>query len=150
MCLQPIDLQLQVTYSLAIILRVGMAEVSVRAGLRRRITLWNSYLRTVVQEFREGHSGAIAVIYDVASVFTSVLEHPTNFGFKDSTDWGDENCVWNDALHPTSKMHQIIAEEFVMVIQKEFTAIPEGQRIGAWSATDPHSNSKGHQHNSAK
>ena len=97
-----------------------MAEVSVRAHLRCRIILWNSYLQTVVKEFLEGHSEAITAIYDVASVFTSVLDDPTKFGFKDSTDWGDENCVWDDALHPTSKMHHIIAEEFVKVIHRAF------------------------------
>jgi len=117
MCLQPIGLQQHVTCSFVVLLRIGMAEVSVRANLHCRIILWNSCLQTVVKEFLEGHSGAIAEIYDVASVFTSVLDHPTEFGFKNSNDWGDENCVWNDALHPTSKMHQIIAEEFVKVIR---------------------------------
>lgn len=94
-----------------------MVSVSARAGLHSRITLWNAYLKTAVKEFLEQHSETTGVIYDVASVFTSVLDDPAKFGFKDSTDHGDENCVWTDMLHPTSKMHRIIAKEFIKVLE---------------------------------
>jgi phospholipase/lecithinase/hemolysin len=74
-------------------------------------------LQTKVKDFLEENSGATGVIFDVASVFTQVLDDPTKFGFKDEWDHGEEDCVWNDVLHPTSKMHQVIANEFVKVLE---------------------------------
>ena len=89
-----------------------------REGLHARILLWNSCLQTKVKEFLEENSGTTGVVFDVASVFAEVLDDPTKFGFKDARDHGKEDCVWNDVLHPTSKMHQIIAKEFVKVLER--------------------------------
>jgi phospholipase/lecithinase/hemolysin len=91
--------------------------VTMRDGLHARIMLWNSCLQTKVKDFLEEKSGTTGVIFDVASVFTEVLDNPTKFGFKDARDHGEEDCVWADVLHPTSKMHQIIAKEFVKVLE---------------------------------
>lgn len=113
----PIDLLQRVQCSIDVYLRRGLASISARARLHSRITLWNNYLRTAVKQFLEEYSEATGAMFDVAKVFTSVLDHPTDFGFKDATDHGEPDCVWEDMLHPTSKMHRIIATEFVRVLE---------------------------------
>ena len=68
-------------------------------------------------QFFDTHDGATGALYDVAAVFSVVLDGPTKYGFKDATDHGQEDTIWSDMLHPTSKMHQIIAKEFVNVLE---------------------------------
>src|ERR1700738_1019688 len=95
------------------------------ADLRARILEWNVKLTEFANVFRESHPGVIVAVYDVAALFTAVLDNPTKYEFKDGVSVGNSiDCVWEDWFHPTSAMHMIIAEDMA----KFLTAL-EGKGI---------------------
>ncbi|TDL21459.1 hypothetical protein BD410DRAFT_789564 [Rickenella mellea] len=74
---------------------------------------WNKFLRAEASLFSERHEDATVMIFSSWKLFSAVLDHPETYGFSlaDATRSGGK--IWVDNLHPTSKMHGVIAEEMV-------------------------------------
>jgi len=86
-------------------------------SLRTRVQTWNSKLHEHAQTFRDDHPDANVRVFDAGGVFAKVLDSPKEYGFKDSltqymlSEAVEEECIWYDELHPTSKMYKIVAGE---------------------------------------
>ena len=71
-------------------------------------------------EFRKSHDDADVAIYDAAGLFNEVLNNPTKYGFINGTSTGDsKKCVWEDMLHPTTAMHEVIAADVAKFLTDE-------------------------------
>ncbi|OBZ75356.1 hypothetical protein A0H81_04312 [Grifola frondosa] len=71
--------------------------------------LWNDSLRETAEQFAASHKPATILIYSSWDTFTRVLDNPATFGFKQEDSLKNGGAIWVDHLHPTSRMHDIIA-----------------------------------------
>jgi hypothetical protein len=111
--LRQIDRQL-VSY-LCVPLIIGQGSVS----LRSKIGDWNVALAELATRFRQFHTDVSVLVYDVAALFSEVLDNPTKYGFRNGTSYDGEDCVWLDILHPTSAMHKVIAADVARFLSVE-------------------------------
>src|SRR5271169_2366577 len=80
------------------------------SSLGSRIAQWNSALPQFVKGFLSNHSDISAMVYDVHTLFTEVLDNPKKYGFKDAiSECHTSDCIWADDVHSTFAMHRIIA-----------------------------------------
>ena len=58
------------------------------------------------------------MLYDSWSFMTDVLDNPTEYGFQDATCINEDgvSCVWWNDYHPSSKYHQLQAEDMKAVL----------------------------------
>lgn len=70
---------------------------------------WNSALLEAIQTFCNLHVDITAMLFSSSATFNALLDEPEAYGFEPSDirkAWGS---VWVDSLHPTSKVHDVIA-----------------------------------------
>lgn len=63
--------------------------------------------------FGEEHQDASVLVFSSWDLFTAVLDNPVQYGFKEDDSSKARGGIWVDRLHPTTKMHKIIAEKIV-------------------------------------
>ncbi|KAJ7598891.1 hypothetical protein C8J56DRAFT_769912 [Mycena floridula] len=81
---------------------------------------WNSCLRSAIQSFCDSHPDISAFLFSTHDVFSSILEEPTAYGFKADDVKRRHGGIWYDHLHPTSRVHEILAnqiEDFLRSIE---------------------------------
>ncbi|KAJ7670769.1 hypothetical protein DFH06DRAFT_981106 [Mycena polygramma] len=78
---------------------------------------WNSTLRQSVQDFANAHPDARIITFSALDYFTRILDNPKDYGIpkKDLTRAG--GAVWRDHLHPTSRIHEIFAQDLVAFLK---------------------------------
>jgi hypothetical protein len=75
--------------------------------------VWNQSLATYVQKFVDSHPDVTAMIWSSADLFTDVLDRPAHYQFSRSTElYMEGGPIWHDHIHPTTRVHDIIAKEF--------------------------------------
>ena len=86
--------------------------------VRNRILRWNALLTHFTFTFSQRHSSTLsAVIYDTHTLFTEVLDDPEKYGFKDNfSKCHAKECIWDDDLHPTFAMHEVVARDLARVL----------------------------------
>ncbi|KAF8711714.1 P-loop containing nucleoside triphosphate hydrolase protein, partial [Rhizoctonia solani] len=94
------------------------------ATLASLVTSWNTQLKTSAEAFQAKHSDVAVFYYDSWSLYTKLLDNPTQYGFTDVTSTG--GSFWIDTIHPRTKVHQYMAEDLA-----KFLAAQTG------SATNP-------------
>ncbi|CAE6497020.1 unnamed protein product [Rhizoctonia solani] len=94
------------------------------ATLASLVTSWNTQLKTSAEAFQAKHSDVSVFYYDSWSLYTKLLDDPTQYGFTDVTSTG--GSFWIDTIHPRTKVHQYMAEDLA-----KFLATQTG------SATNP-------------
>ena len=57
--------------------------------------------------------GATVMVWSSHQCFTRILDDPTKYGFGEKDVRKQGRKIWVDQLHPTSKMHRLIAEDMV-------------------------------------
>lgn len=94
---------------------------------------------TALTNALKGFSGANIINVDVNSLFNRVVANPAEFNFQSATipcvigDFANiqsvctnpEALVFFDAVHPSSKSHNLIAQVTLAAIHKPTTAVPE-------------------------
>ncbi|KAK7054762.1 hypothetical protein VNI00_003225 [Paramarasmius palmivorus] len=97
--------------------RAGMEESASRSNKS-----WNNMLQSGALNFAKLHSDATVLLYSSAALFNTVLDDPYSYGF-DAAEirkgWGK---FWHDNLHPTTKVHDILAEDiarFLASVEKK-------------------------------
>jgi len=70
---------------------------------------WNWQLRSAIREFCDTHPEASVFLFSSFRLFESILDMPEVYGFKSEDVRSHGGSVWNDFLHPTSKVHDHIA-----------------------------------------
>lgn len=78
--------------------------------------VWNAALRAEAKNFSASHNEATVLIYSSWMTFTKVLDDPTAFGFAQEDVKKAAGSIWVDRLHPTSKMHEIIAQDMTKLL----------------------------------
>jgi len=81
------------------------------AGDGTPFTTWNHLLRENIQQFASSHPGVTTLLFSAWSLFTRVLQDPLQYGFDESDPRKAGGGIWMDPLHPTSRMHSIIAHD---------------------------------------
>jgi phospholipase/lecithinase/hemolysin len=99
--------------------------------LVKRIPQWNQALPHHAIAFQRLYSDISVGVFDVHSLFLSVLAHPPAFGFRNSYSICDGNqCIWADVVHSTFAMHKIIATDML-----KFLADPNATNITVPNST---------------
>ena len=78
-------------------------------ALVTRIEEWNEMLATRSKTFHERFADISLAIYDAYWVFNRILNNPRENGFRDAVSICYEGCIWHDHIHPTAKVHELLA-----------------------------------------
>lgn len=71
---------------------------------------WNTKLAEHVRLLATSHSSEVtALIFSAHIAFTHVLDDPVAYDFEEKDVDQYAGAIWVDYLHPTSRMHEIIA-----------------------------------------
>ncbi|KAK2466860.1 hypothetical protein APHAL10511_001118 [Amanita phalloides] len=73
--------------------------------------MWNAALRKAVETFASSHEDVTVLLYSSHATFTKILDNPEEYGFNAGDVRRREGSVWADHLHPTSKVHRIVAQD---------------------------------------
>jgi len=73
---------------------------------------WNTHLRSALDSFTKSHPDATVLLFSSFEVFNHILDEYEAYGFKAKEIRQAFGAVWNDFLHPTSKIHDILAAHF--------------------------------------
>jgi len=104
---------------------------SASAQEKAGVALYNSKLAAKTQQLLANHSDATALVFSTNTVFTNILNNPSEFGIKNTTAFCTEyengtnspttliaSCgipvneyMWLNTLHPTWTVHQELAKE---------------------------------------
>jgi len=84
-----------------------------RPELAETYRKWNSLLHEQTKTFHANpeHSDCTILMYSSYNIFTRVNEEPEKFGFPPGDVKRKGGSMWMDHLHPTSKMHKVIADD---------------------------------------
>ncbi|KAH7909635.1 hypothetical protein BJ138DRAFT_206591 [Hygrophoropsis aurantiaca] len=74
------------------------------------IVQWNEILMNKARSFANEHPDITVLVFSSWDTFTRVLDDPVTAMF-DVDDPSKKGGIWFDELHPTSKMHEIIARD---------------------------------------
>ncbi|CAE7099416.1 unnamed protein product [Rhizoctonia solani] len=87
------------------------------ATLASLISSWNTQLKASGEAFQAKHSDVAVFYYDSWSLYTKLLDNPTQYGFTDITSTGGD--FWIDTIHPRSKVHQYMAEDLANFLARQ-------------------------------
>ncbi|KAI5119740.1 hypothetical protein M0805_008670 [Coniferiporia weirii] len=73
---------------------------------------WNNELHNGAESFRASHPDITLLMYSSWDIFNKVNSDPEAFGFRKSDLKKRAGAIWFDYLHPTTKMHGVIARDF--------------------------------------
>jgi len=71
---------------------------------------WNEMLRRNVQAFLSENEDVTTMVLSSFDFFNLVLETPSEYGFEEKDIRRRYGPVWADHIHPTSRMHELLAE----------------------------------------
>ncbi|KAJ7872968.1 hypothetical protein B0H13DRAFT_1633694 [Mycena leptocephala] len=93
------------------------AGVNASSDISATYMNWNSTLRQSVQNFVSTHPDARVLTFSAFDTFTRILDNPKQYNIpkKDINRAG--GAVWRDHLHPTSKIHEIFAQDLVVFLK---------------------------------
>lgn len=94
--------------------------------------VWNASLVKATARFAESHESATVLMFSAWDTFRSVLDRPSAFGFKQKDISKAGGGIWHDRLHPTSKMHDVIARDL-----KDFLAKVPAHTDSSSPKTEP-------------
>ncbi|KIJ52569.1 carbohydrate esterase family 16 protein [Sphaerobolus stellatus SS14] len=83
----------------------------IETSMKPRYDTWNEDLRARVDEFAKSHPAATVLLYSSWSIFTQILNDPERFDFDKSDRKKAGGNIWIDHLHPTAKVHKIVAKD---------------------------------------
>lgn len=90
---------------------VVAADPPFAARLAPIYTTWNETLSSFVDAFESAHPSATCFVYSSYDLFTRILDKPGKYGFREGDEGTAGGSIWADHLHPTSKLHEILAGE---------------------------------------
>jgi phospholipase/lecithinase/hemolysin len=70
---------------------------------------WNMTLRMAIERFFAAHDDVSVFLFSAFKAFDSLLDHPETFGLKAEDVRRFNGTVWFDHIHPTSQVHDFIA-----------------------------------------
>lgn len=82
-------------------------------------------MREAAKSFSSTHADSSVFVFSSFDLFHTILGDPTTYGFEAADVKRRGGSVWVDHLHPTSKVHDHIAE----AIAKFLTEIPTTNQV---------------------
>ena len=81
---------------------------------------WNRELGRYVRLFANTYpKETTAMVYSSYDTFTRVLDNPESYGFTTDDVGKKGGAIWCDDLHPTSAMHDIIANDIARFLDNQ-------------------------------
>ncbi|CAK5266684.1 unnamed protein product [Mycena citricolor] len=77
---------------------------------------YNAKLKTNVASFAASHAGVKTWLWDSNTVFNTVLDSPTTYGFVDAVSFGNTGDFWGNNYHPGPAAHQIFAKDIAALM----------------------------------
>ncbi|KAF8652630.1 hypothetical protein AX16_004291 [Volvariella volvacea WC 439] len=93
----------------------GALEIEATDTMKERVDTWNDLLRAQVEEFAASASQATVFIFSSHAVLTDILDDPEEYDFTED-DTTEVGAIWQDGLHLTSAVHEVLAEKFVAAL----------------------------------
>ena len=81
--------------------------------VREHVAAWNERLRLQAAEFRDSTAEASVALFSSYEVLEKVLDDPEEYDFCEDDAAREGGKIWQDELHLTSEVHDIIAEHIV-------------------------------------
>jgi hypothetical protein len=99
---------LRPTLTTLVALNSGASDI-----LEERVRLWNDLLRAQATEFSSSSKEATILLFSSHQVLTEVLDDPSEFNFSEDDPMTEYGGIWDDYLHLTADVHDIIAERLL-------------------------------------
>lgn len=93
-----------------------------------RCQIWNAKLADSVLEFSNQHQDATMLLFDDHTLFTRLHEDPVAFGFSEGSGHMYDQELYVDNIHPTTKVHQIVAREVASLLTGEEIELEQPDR----------------------
>ncbi|KAJ7772218.1 hypothetical protein B0H16DRAFT_1714430 [Mycena metata] len=90
---------------------VAAEGTAAQALLKSVIADFNTRLAARVASFKSANAGVTTWLWDSNTVFTTILNAPTQFGFVDAVSFGNPGDFWGNNFHPSQQAHQIFAQD---------------------------------------
>ncbi|KAG6858031.1 hypothetical protein C0995_003196, partial [Termitomyces sp. Mi166 len=84
--------------------------------MEERIKAWNELLKTKTVEFALSSGKATTFLFSTHQALTDMLDDPLEYDFSEDDPTNECGCIWADDLHPTSEVHDIIAERLLTAL----------------------------------
>ena len=81
---------------------------------------WNMSLYEAIERFCAAHDDVSVFLFSAFKAFDSLLDRPETFGLKAEDVRQFNGTVWFDHIHPTSQVHDFIANHVAIFL----TGIP--------------------------
>ena len=78
-----------------------------------RIEAWNDRLRSQATNFGTSSKAATVLLFSAHQVLTEVLDDPVNFDLTEDDPDSEGGGFWEDDLHLTEDMHDLLSERFL-------------------------------------
>lgn len=78
---------------------------------------WNIALGETVEAFASKHEDVTVLIYSSHATFTKFLDNPEKYDFTPGDVRRRGSSVWVDHLHPTSKVHRVVAQDLAEFLE---------------------------------
>ncbi|KAL4257441.1 Carbohydrate esterase family 16 protein [Pleurotus pulmonarius] len=86
------------------------------AVLEDNIKTWNDALRDQAAEFRSSNKDVTVFVFSAHQVLTDVLDDPLEYEFSEDDPAIEGGHIWEDGLHLTSDMHDILCKQLLTSI----------------------------------
>ncbi|KAF5321885.1 hypothetical protein D9619_002161 [Psilocybe cf. subviscida] len=86
-------------------------DASAQAAEKTVIAGFNSRLITKISQFVANNTGVKTFLWDSNAQFTTILNSPTSYGFKDAISYGDGATIfWGNNYHPSTYAHKFFGQ----------------------------------------
>ncbi|KAF5638083.1 GDSL-like lipase acylhydrolase [Fusarium sp. NRRL 52700] len=99
---------------------MGQSESDLNT-LRADIIAYNEALTERASTFSKSSSGVEVVVFDTKPTFDTVVKNFKEYGARDATCYGGNDCLWTDTYHAGVAIHKALANDFAESISKVFT-----------------------------
>ena len=80
---------------------------------------WNEELRRGLISFAASHPDATVMLFSAWDTFTRILSDPARYGFNPADRTTQGGSIWFDFMHPTSRVHNILAGEIAQFLASQ-------------------------------
>ncbi|KAF9773097.1 hypothetical protein IL306_009140 [Fusarium sp. DS 682] len=98
---------------------IGQPESDLKT-LRSDITTYNKALTERAASFAKSGSGIEVTVFDTKPTFDTAVKNFKEYGAKDATCYGGNDCLWTDTYHAGVAIHKALARNFSESISKVF------------------------------
>jgi phospholipase/lecithinase/hemolysin len=89
--------------------------------LRSDIIAYNKALTERAAAFAKSDSGIQVKVFDTKPTFNAAVKNFKEYGAKDATCYGGNDCLWTDTYHAGVGIHKALAKNFAEGISNIFT-----------------------------